>query len=116
MKITLVDKKCPLSSQEQALVLKKLRLSLARFDDVISRLIVFIDDADGPRGVSGKTCRLVAGTRFGPPVIFTEWGSNTLDVVAQVAARLARAVGRATEMHFGRGWQEPAVPREATRS
>jgi putative sigma-54 modulation protein len=83
-------------------VMRRLRLSLARFGSRVVRAHVRILDLNGPRGGADKCCRVEIRLRGAHGVFVEDTDPDLGSAVDSVADRARRAVARAIERSRGR--------------
>jgi hypothetical protein len=78
---------------------RRLMFGLSRHAGRIQKIIVFLEDSNGPRGGVDKICRIVVKTRGCGVVITSGMHVNWRLAVDQAAARISRAVARHVVRH-----------------
>ena len=73
---------------------RRLRFALSRFGSRIEKIVVFLEDPNGPRGGIDKVCRILVKTRGCGVVIASGKLSEWFTAVDQAASRISRAVAR----------------------
>ena len=90
---------------------RRLRFALARFGTRVVRVIVILQDCNGPRGGIDKACRVMANVEGCGAIVATavdsEWTAAVDQAVARVGHAVSRRLGRLRER------QLPAVRRFA---
>jgi len=74
----------------------RMSFALDRFQN-LRRIVVFIEDVNGPKGGPDKLCRIVAEFRFAEVVVEevqTNWQSSVAHAIRRVARKTARELGR----------------------
>lgn len=67
--------------------------ALERFRPTLTRIVVFLEDANGPRGGVDKQCRCVFHLRRMPPIVIRDEDENWLNLITRVANRAAFVLG-----------------------
>jgi len=76
---------------------RRVRFAVGRFGDRLEEVSVRLGDANGPRGGTDKTCRLVATLGGTGQVVVEDADADLYVAVDRATSRLGRAVGRAVE-------------------
>ncbi len=77
---------------------RRLRFALARFGDRVERVIVFLQDNNGPKGGVDKVCRILAKVQGCGAIMATvadsEWTAAVDRASARIGHTLSRQIGR----------------------
>ena len=73
---------------------RRLRFALTRTSDRISRVVVRLGDANGPRGGEDKFCRMQIHLERAAPVLIEDAGGDLYAVIDRVAERAGRNVAK----------------------
>jgi len=73
---------------------RRLRFALTRTSDRISRVVVRLGDANGPRGGEDKFCRMQIHLERAAPVLIEDAGDDLYAVIDRVAERAGRNVAK----------------------
>lgn len=77
---------------------RRLRFSLARFGDRVERVIVFLQDNNGPKGGVDKVCRILAKVQGCGTIMATvadpEWRAAVDRASTRIGHTLSRQIGR----------------------
>jgi len=90
---------------------RRLRFALARFGSRVERVIVFLQDRNGPRGGIDKVCRILATVQGCGSVMATVADSDWTAAVDRHT--VSRRIGRLRErqaQRFRSGLAGPAMP------
>jgi len=97
----------PINDRLRAVVERRLTYALSRFASRLRRVVVRLDDQNGPRGGVDKRCRIEAVLRDGPHLFAEDRDAKWLVSVTRCAERIGRAVRRRVEQVRDH-WQLPA--------
>jgi putative sigma-54 modulation protein len=86
---------------------RRLRFALTRTSDRISRVVVRLGDANGPRGGEDKFCRMQIHLERAAPVLIEDAGGDLYAVIDRVAERAGRNVAK----HIDRRHQNARLAR-----
>ena len=86
---------------------RRLRFALTRTSDRISRVVVRLGDANGPRGGEDKYCRMQIHLERAAPVLIEDAGGDLYAVIDRVAERAGRNVAK----HIDRRHQNARLAR-----
>jgi putative sigma-54 modulation protein len=86
---------------------RRLRFALSRFGSRVQKVIVFLQDANGPRGGIDKICRVLVKTRGLGVVVASVSDSQWVAAVDRVTTRIGHSVSRHLERFRGRQLGEP---------
>lgn len=78
-------------------VQRRIRFALSRFSSRLDRVIVRLEDVNGPRGGVDKVCRIRILGRGFPETLIEERGGDIEGTVDRAADRAGRTVGRALD-------------------
>lgn len=78
---------------------RRVLFAVGRFGERIEHVSARLGDANGPRGGTDKTCRLVATLQSAGQVVVEDADSDLYVAVDRAASRLGRTVARALERH-----------------
>lgn len=78
---------------------ERLESGLERFGNRISRVQVFLEDMNGPRGGVDKLCRIEARLAHSNPVFVEDSDSSLLSLIDRTTSRLIQAIERAVDRH-----------------
>lgn len=91
---------------------RRLRFALARFGSRVERVIVFLQDRNGPRGGIDKVCRILAKVQgcgaIMATVVDSDWTAAVDRATTRIGHTVSRQVGRLRDRQTGH-------PREAVR-
>lgn len=77
---------------------RRLRFALARFDDRVERVIVFLQDRNGPKGGIDKVCRILTKVQGCGAIMATvadsDWTAAVDRATTRLGHTLARQIGR----------------------
>jgi putative sigma-54 modulation protein len=73
---------------------RRLRFALARFGSRVERVIVFLQDCNGPRGGIDKVCRILAKVEGCGTVMATVTDSDWTAAVDRATTRIGHTVSR----------------------
>jgi putative sigma-54 modulation protein len=73
---------------------RRLRFALSRFSGRIQKIVVFLDDQNGPRGGPDKVCRVLVKTRGLGVVLASATHADWFTAVDQAAGRIGHSVAR----------------------
>jgi ribosome-associated translation inhibitor RaiA len=76
---------------------RRLRFALSRFDGRIQKVLVFLQDQNGPRGGIDKVCRILVKTRGYGAVVVAVVDSDWVVAVDRATTRIGHAVARQME-------------------
>jgi putative sigma-54 modulation protein len=79
------------------LIDSRIESALDRFVPHIARVVVTLDDVNGPRGGEAKHCKLVITLRPTEEIIVNEQAADVEAAVALAVDRAAQSVGRAVQ-------------------
>lgn len=83
---------------------RRLRFALARFGDRVEKVIVFLQDRNGPRGGVDKVCRILAKVRGCGALMATvadsDWTAAVDRATSRIGHTVSRQVGRMRERHL----------------
>ena len=97
MKISIRSKLSEVDSSVREHIKRRLHFSLGRMATRIPKVIVRIDDLNGPRGGVDKTCRIDVEVLRGSDVFVEDRDADVIAVIDRAAQRTGRAVARALE-------------------
>lgn len=97
----------PLDTRLRSVVERRLGFALSRFATRLRRIVVRLDDQNGPRGGVDKRCRIEAVLRDGRHLFAEDREAKWTLAVGLAAARIGRAVGRRVEQTRDH-WRLPA--------
>lgn len=82
---------------------RRLQFALARFGDRVEKVMVFLQDRNGPRGGVDKVCRILAKVRGCGAIMATVADSDWVAAVDRATTRIghtvSRQIGRQRERH-----------------
>jgi len=73
---------------------RRLRFALTRIRSRITRVVVRLGDANGPRGGSDKFCRMQVYLEHAPPILIEDVGTDLYAVIDRAAERAGRNVAK----------------------
>ena len=73
---------------------RRLRFAFTRTSDRITRVVVRLGDANGPRGGEDKFCRMQMYLEGAAPVLIEDAGVDLYTVIDRVAQRASRSVAK----------------------
>lgn len=76
---------------------RRLRFALSRFDGRIQKVLVFLQDQNGPKGGIDKVCRVLVKTRDCGAVVAAVVDSDWMVAVDRATTRIGHAVARHIE-------------------
>ncbi|HYN01865.1 MAG TPA: HPF/RaiA family ribosome-associated protein [Vicinamibacteria bacterium] len=76
---------------------RRLLFAVGRFSGRLEEVNVRLGDANGPRGGTDKTCRVVAGVGGAGQVVVEDADADLYVAVDRATSRLGRAVARAVD-------------------
>jgi ribosome-associated translation inhibitor RaiA len=76
---------------------RRLRFALSRFDGRIQKVLVFLQDQNGPKGGIDKVCRVLVKTRGCGTVVAAVVDSDWIVAVDRATTRIGQAVTRQIE-------------------
>lgn len=76
---------------------RKLRQSLARFGNRVTKVVVFLQDVNGPRGGVDKACRVLVKTRGCSGAVAWVVDPNWYAAIDRATARVGMIVSREVE-------------------
>ena len=80
---------------------RRLRFALARFGDRVEKVIVFLQDRNGPKGGIDKVCRILAKVQGCGTIMATvadsEWQAAVDRATTRVGHTVSRRIGRLRE-------------------
>lgn len=76
---------------------RRLRFALSRFSGRIEKVLVFLQDQNGPKGGIDKVCRVLVKTRGYGAVVAAVVDSDWVVAVDRATTRIGHAVGRQIE-------------------
>ena len=96
---------------------RRLRFALSRFAVRIEKIVVFLEDHDGPKGGIDKVCRVLVKVRGCGVVMAVVADTDWVAAVDRAISRVGRSVGRQIERRRTRqaAWSK-IVPRLAESS
>jgi len=90
---------------------RRLRFALVRFSPRVERIVVFLQDRNGPKGGVDKVCRILAKVKgcgvVMATVVDSEWMAAVDRATRRVGHTVARQLGR---LHDRRGTATPRRP------
>ncbi|MEZ6073654.1 MAG: HPF/RaiA family ribosome-associated protein [Pirellulales bacterium] len=89
MNVKIVDRNATLSGDLEQLAERRVQFALSRFEAKTQSVLLVLEDVNGPRGGSDKSCRVVVRMKAGDTVVIRHQG-------ADVASCLTRAIDRAS--------------------
>lgn len=98
MKWLLKDQSTPYPATLPDHIDRRLRFALARFGDRVDRVIVFLQDNNGPKGGVDKVCRILAKVQGCGAIMATvadsEWTAAVDRASTRIGHTLSRQIGR----------------------
>lgn len=83
---------------------RRLRFALARFGGRVERIIVFLQDRNGPKGGIDKVCRILAKVRgcgaIMAAVADSDWTAAVDRATTRIGHTVSRQIGRLRERHL----------------
>ncbi len=76
---------------------RRLRFALGRFDTVVERVRVRLEDINGPRGGVDKRCRIVVNLKAAGEVVVEDTDASAQALLDRSAERVGRMVQRRIE-------------------
>lgn len=89
---------------------RRLRFALSRFGSRIQKVVVFLQDSNGPRGGIDKICRVLVKTRGVGVVVASVSDSQWFAAVDRVTNRIGHSVSRHLERFRARHVTGPQSP------
>jgi putative sigma-54 modulation protein len=90
---------------------RRLRFALVRFSPRVERIVVFLQDRNGPKGGVDKVCRILAKVKGCGVVMATIADSDWMSAVDRAASRVGHTVARQlSRLHDRRGTATPRRP------
>jgi hypothetical protein len=90
---------------------RRLRFALVRFSPRVERIVVFLQDRNGPKGGVDKVCRILARVKgcgvIVATIVDTDWAAAVDRAASRVGHTVARQLGR---LHDRRGTATPRRP------
>jgi putative sigma-54 modulation protein len=84
---------------------RRLRFALARFGSRVERVIVFLQDRNGPRGGIDKVCRILAKVQgcgaIMATVVDSDWTAAVDRATTRIGYTVSRQVGRLRDRQTG---------------
>ena len=68
--------------------------ALGQHDGWVKRVVLSLEDINGPRGGVDKRCKAMINLRAGAPLVLEEISTNLYGAIDEIAHRAKRAVGR----------------------
>jgi ribosome-associated translation inhibitor RaiA len=94
MELEIRSRDFPLSPELREHCERRSRFALDRFAGAVTRVVVRLQDVNGPKGGEDKQCGLLVVLRGAPPVWAEAAGADLFGAVDQAADRVGHAVGR----------------------
>jgi len=98
MKWLLKDQGVPYPATLPDHIERRLRFALIRFGDRVERVIVFLQDTNGPKGGVDKVCRILAKVRgcgaIMASVADSEWMAAVDRATTSIGHSISRRIGR----------------------
>ena len=105
MDITIQARRVTLPVAAKEALQDRLHAALDRFDSLIRRGVMALEDINGPRGGRDKQCRLLLSTSFGGEVIIEERADQlqtaAMRAIDRAAATVRRLVGKRQTWRHG---------------
>ncbi len=98
MKVQLKKHGVEVSTEMSELVERRVDFALGRFSGRIRRVVVRLEDRNGPRGGVDKSCDFLVDMGLGDPIVARAQSDNLAGAVSTAADRASRAVER--RFHF----------------
>lgn len=117
MQIEIQARRVPLSRKWRNEVKRRVEIALARFDERIVKVSLWLSDVNGPRGGLDKSCQLQIIMPGKPDVVIEETRENLYLAINLAIARAGKAVVRKLDRQRTRvkrsGQMLPMLPETA---
>lgn len=94
MEIEIQARSLELDATLRGFVVRRLYFALGRFCDRVRRVIVRLEDVNGPRGGVDKRCQMVLRVNGLPDIVVADTESQVHAAVSRASERAARTLGR----------------------
>lgn len=94
---------------------RRLQFALSRFDGRIHKVLVFLQDQNGPKGGIDKVCRVLVKTRGYGAIVAAVVDSDWMVAVDRATTRIGHAVARQIERLRSQHEPRPSIRFEQPR-